>query len=343
MNWRFWQKTENRSGYTDLIIDSVIRSAEGEVRTASATAALEAASSLYGNCFSVARHSGPRALTPSVLSEAARNLLRHGESVWLLGVRNGSIELLPCSSWTITGGYRETDWRYKVEISGPTKSVSKTVGSDGVLHWRYSVDALQPWQGVGPMQSASKTASLAGKLEGKLDEESSAPSALLLPVPQDGGDGGDEDPLKPLKSDIGKARGGALLLETTAAGWGEGMPAAPRKDLVPSRLGPELQEQMVQLRKEVFADVLRACGVPSALFDDSDGTAQREAYRRFVMLSVEGLAAKMQEEISRKLEVEVDLDFRSLWAHDVVGRASAFKALVAAEMDADEARDRVGF
>ena len=60
----------------------------------------------------------------------------------------------------------------------------------------------------------------------------------LLPVSQDGGDDSEDQPLAGLKSDIRSARGRAVLIETTVAGWGEGNTAAPRIDWIPSHLGP---------------------------------------------------------------------------------------------------------
>ena len=64
------------------------------------------------------------------------------------------------------------------------------------------------------------------------------PVAQLLSVPHDGGDGEAGDALAMLKKDIGSARGRALLLETVAAGWGDGASASPHRDLVANRLGP---------------------------------------------------------------------------------------------------------
>ena len=64
------------------------------------------------------------------------------------------------------------------------------------------------------------------------------PVAQLLAVPHDGGDGEAGDALSMLKKDIGSARGRALLLETVASGWGDGQSAAPHKDWVANRLGP---------------------------------------------------------------------------------------------------------
>ena len=80
------------------------------------------------------------------------------------------------------------------------------------------------------MQSASATGTLMGALEQRLGEESAAPSALLLPIPADGGDGGEGDPLANLKTDIAKAKGRPVLLKTTSGGFAEGPGSAPQKD-----------------------------------------------------------------------------------------------------------------
>ena len=62
----------------------------------------------------------------------------------------------------------------------------------------------------------------------------------LLPIPQDGGDGDeDEDPLADLKADLKKLRGNVALVETTNAGWGERKGSAPQGDWVPRRMGAD--------------------------------------------------------------------------------------------------------
>ena len=40
--------------------------------------------------------------------------------------------------------------------------------------------------------------------------------------PQDGGDGGDDDPTKMLKSDLAVGKGRTMVVETTSARWGDG-------------------------------------------------------------------------------------------------------------------------
>ena len=203
MNWRFWEK---REGYTDTIINALIQAAEGSARNAHATAALESAAGLYQAAFSAAKvEPEQEALGPSFLGEAARRLIRYGQAVYLIEVEDGKIRLRDVGSWNIGGGPSEESWTYECEMAGPTKSETIRRPSSGVIHFRYAVDPLRPWEGLGPLQSASATGTLMGALEQRLGEESAAPSALLLPIPVDGGSGEDGDPLAKLKSDIAKA------------------------------------------------------------------------------------------------------------------------------------------
>ena len=94
------------------------------------------------------------------------------------------------------------------------------------------------------------TARLMSNAERSLADEAGGPVAQLLPIPQDGGDGvEDTDPLAGLKSDIAKAKGNALLVETTAGGWQEGAVRMRRAPTGSKRdSGRCLPEAMVQAR-----------------------------------------------------------------------------------------------
>ena len=74
-----------------------------------------------------------------------------------------------------------------------------------------------------------------GALEQRLGEESGAPSALLLPIPADGGDGKEGDPLANLKTDIAKAKGRPVVLKTTAGRIRERDQEAHRKRIGSNR------------------------------------------------------------------------------------------------------------
>ena len=160
--------------------------------------------------------------------------------------------------------------------------------------------------------------------------------AQLLAVPQDGGDGGGEDPLAEIKADIKTARGRALFVETVAAGWGEGRGAAPMSDWKPQRLGPNPPASLAAIQKQSFEHVLAAAGTPPSLFTDADGTSQRESMRRFFLGTVQPLARMLQTELRAKLAPGISLEF-DLYNVDLAGRASSFKAMVTGGMEPGKA------
>ena len=87
----------------------------------------------------------------------------------------------------------------------------------------------------------------------------------MPPIPQDGGLGDDDDPLRSLMEDVLGAKGGTVLTETTAAGWGEGRAATPQSDWQPSRIGANPTPVLLTLRGDAYDAVLAACEVPPDL------------------------------------------------------------------------------
>ena len=167
--------------------------------------------------------------------------------------------------------------------------------------------------------------------ERSLANEAGGPVAQLLPVPQDGGDGGDGDPLASLKTDIKGAAGKALLVETTAGGWGEGAVNAPRADWKPTRLGPNPPEGFTKVASDSFARFLAAAGVPPGLFaEGADGTAMRESLRQWHMGVVRPLAKLLSTELTDKFGMPVTLKFDD-YPRDMVSRAQVFAKLAAVE------------
>ena len=335
MRWKFWEK---RGGYTDVVISALIQAAEGTAKGAHSTAALESAAGLYQAAFASAKiEPEQEALGPSLLGEAARRLIRYGEAVYLIEVKEGKVHLRDVATWNIGGGPEEESWVYECEMPGPTKSRSIKRPADGVIHLRYATDPLRPWEGLGPLQLASATGTLSGVIEQRLGEEAAAPSAIVLPLPADGGN------VDQLKDDIAKAKGRPVTVKTTSGGWGEGPGSAPQRDWQQSRIGADPPEALIDLRRESILSVMSACQVPISLITDADGTSQREAWRRFVMGAVEPLSRRMGEEFSRKLDLpSVDFRFRSLWASDLIGRTQAFQRLVQSGMGIPEAVEAAG-
>ena len=67
------------------------------------------------------------------------------------------------------------------------------------------------------------------------------------------------------------------------------------------------------------------------------GTTRREAYRQYVELTVEPLAALLADELSAKLETPIRLSFAQLYSRDMQGRAVSFKKMVEGGMPVEKA------
>ena len=329
--------------FTDAIVEAILAGAEGANATAAATAALEACAALYAGAGARARveGAGPWAavLTAPVLALMMRRAIRAGEDIHAIDVDRGMMSLRPAGTWDVRGGPDPAGWWYRVDIFGPSGNVTRFLPAPAVVHVRYAVDPARPWLGLGPMQWASSTAAMAGRIEAGIAAEAGAPSAQLVPIPTEGGHGGDDDPLANLKTDIAKAKGKPMLVETTAAGWGTGAAGAPRRDWAQSRVGPEWPAVLAETRRHVSEDVARACGVPFALLDGrAEGTSQREALRRFLHLGLEPLGELVAAELAEKLDRPgLRIDFSPLMASDLAGKARAIKGMVDAGIALTEA------
>ena len=336
MRWP-WQIREHRDSggdFSDTVIRLIEAQAAGSAADASSTAAVEAASGALSRAFAAAEVvAAPwvaEAVSPATLAQIGRDLVRSGDSMHVIRMgAAGMVRLIPASSWHWEGSHDPDSWTVRATCYGPSTSTTWNLPAAGVVFVRWGSTPGQPYTGTGPLSWAHTTARLQSAAERSLADEAQGPIAQLLAVPQDGGDAGDDDPLKMLKADIAGARGKALLVETSAAGWGEGRTAAPQRDWQAARLGPAPPEAMATIRKDAFEAVLAACGVPPSLFTDADGTAQREAVRRWHLNTVLPLARLVEHELSRKLETPVTLKFDS-YALDMVSRATVVAKLAQA-------------
>ena len=228
MRWP-WSKREperRSSGgdYSDIIIRLAEAQAAGTAADAASTAAVEAVSGALSRAFASAEVVGPpwavEAVSPAFLALVGRDLVRRGQSLHVIRVGDdGRVRLAPAADWSWQDGSDDPmSWNVRATTYGPAASVTRLVPASGVVFVAWSVTAGTPYAGTGPLSWASTTGRLAAQSERSLADEASGPVAQILPVPSDGGDGGDEDPLASLKADITAARGKAVLTETTAAG-----------------------------------------------------------------------------------------------------------------------------
>lgn len=349
MRWP-WQKRETRDSggdFADAVVRLIEAQAAGTAADASSTAAVEAAAGALSRAFASAEVVGEpwvaETVTPAVLAQIGRDLIRSGDSMHVIRMGgDGVVRLIPASSWHFEGSHDPASWTVRATAYGPSTSTTWSLPVSSVVFVRWGGTPGQTYVGTSPLSWAHTTARLQSEAERSLADEAQGPLAQLLAIPQDpGGDGGEGDPLASLKGDLAGARGKALLIETVAAGWGEGRTAAPQRDWMASRLGPAPPDAMVKVADAAFARVLAACGTPPSLFLDADGTAQREAVRRWHLGTVLPLAKLVEHELSAKLDTPVELRFDS-YALDMVSRAGVVQKLTAAGVDIGVAMAAVG-
>ena len=357
INWKFWKRQpEVRSSDYAGVLGQLYQSAAATGSSgATSTAAIETAAGMLSRALSVAQVEGPdwakRAISARFLGDVGRDLVVRGSSTHQIEVdaRGRVVLLRATNSGFQSGGPNPESWSAHLTLNGPSETISRLVRWPGLIFLAWATGPERPYAGISPSGQASGTSRLLAATETALADESGGPLAQILSVPrvdvEDPNADPDEDsddPLAGLRSDLKAARGRAVLLETTASGWGEGKPSAPQADWKQQRLGPKPPTELVALRQQSHDAILAAHGLGPALFSaDGAGTAQRESLRRWHMNVLVPTARLLEEELSEKLEVPIRLRLDS-YSRDQVGRAQTVSRLVAAGVSLDVALSAAG-
>ena len=197
MRWPWQRETRDSGGdFSDAVVRLLEAQAAGSAADASSTAAVEAGA--------WAQH----AVSPTVLAQIGRDLIRSGDSMHAIRVDgDGVVSLIPCSSWHFEGSHDPATWTVRATAYGPSTSTTWNLPATAVAIVRWGSAPGQTYVGTGPLLWAHTTVRLQSEAERSLADEAGGPLAQLLSVPQDGGDDGDGDPLKMLKSDLRQTSG----------------------------------------------------------------------------------------------------------------------------------------
>ncbi|MDE2843942.1 MAG: phage portal protein [Chloroflexota bacterium] len=324
-------RAEGRAeGYTEAALEAALQAANsGLTAHAEKTAAVEYGVGLIGRCFAAAVLEPDilgNTLTATAREQMARRLLLNGNQVFAIDItERGAIVLTPAVEYTITGGVRERDWLYHLNIPAPSRPEVRRVMSDGVVHVRIGADPNSPWEGCSPLLNAGLTSTMLARIEQRGSQEANARVGYLLPMP----DGISDDNVTSLKTDLAAIAGNTALVETTSGGMGQGRTAAPQLDWKPQRLGAEFPEGNINMRREAGANIVSALGIPAPLYVGADGATIRESYRQLLTATLQPLAVIVAEELQRKLEIgAVRFNFRRLAAADIAARARAAASLL---------------
>ena len=210
---------------------------------------------------------------------------------------------------------------------------------------RYQSDPIAPWIGLSPWAQANTSSKLSGVAEQRLRDESGEAVRHVLPIPQERGDGGEDDPLAQLKTDLGKLAVNIALVETEAAGFGEGRQLAPQTDWRPRRIGADPPDSLVNLRLQNLHALIASAGVPPIFLGlgQSSASGLREAWRGFAHGTLTPLGELVSAELREKLGMpDLRIGFSRLFASDTQGRARALKAMADAGVELPDARRITG-
>ena len=290
------------------------------------------------------------AITPAVLGEIGRGLIRRGETIHVIDMAgDGGIMLTPAGSFDLTGATADpSTWLYRVNDDGPSGTRTRHLPSDGVVHARYSYDPARPWTGLGPLAWANLSGKLHSRVEAALCDDAGGSVGYVLPAPAGGenttDDDGDDDQLGALLTRLKALRGRLMVVDSMSGAFGGDPRDAPRQDWSQRRLGPEPNETLAGLHTETAKAIVGACGVPVQLVDGgTDSAALRESWRQFLHGSVQPVAGLVQHELRMKLDSPgLSLSFDRLFASDLSGRARAFQSMVGGGMDPTKAAGLAG-
>lgn len=132
---------------TDTLVSLILQQATGtSLVSAQATSGLEAAAGAVSRAFASAQVQPmelSETLTPCLLSQIGRALIKHGEWVGAIKVMEGSLTILPAQTWTITGS--PGVWEYELTLAGPSGTLTEKYPQNGVIHIQYATDPAEPW------------------------------------------------------------------------------------------------------------------------------------------------------------------------------------------------------
>ncbi len=124
---------------------------------------------------------------------------------------------------------------------------------------------------------------------------------------------------------------GLEVLARQYGGWDQGQ--APSGEWTPRRLGANPPPTLPTLGGDVEKTILAACGIPPEAVMGGQGTASREAFRRFLHLTISPSADVLGAQLEHLTDDPVKFKYDRLMASDIQGRARAFQSMVGGGMN----------
>ncbi|MBV7393260.1 phage portal protein [Mameliella sediminis] len=270
-------------------------------------------------------------LRPDVLAQMGRDLCMKGESVWHIRADGSALDLLPVAYWDELGR-----GKYHLHIArvNETETVKALAGE--VLHLKINMDPVQPWKGRSPWQMMGLSPSLMSEIEGTFSTAATYAGKGLLPFPAAVSEEQKGKAISGLQS-------GALAVRTSKADYAQ-QTGGHQSEWRRVDLSADLQKtDFAEISRDLHIRLLTGCGIPPALMtENGNAGAMREAYRLFVLQTIQPLARQCLPELMDKLGL-TSLTTDDMMSADVAGRARAVGILTGAGVSLDKALKMAGW
>lgn len=315
------ERRESVSNATDLVVNELMTDASGasERTVRRGLAVTETVASLWSRSLSAATVEPVLAravLTPESLASIGRELFLTGQSFHHLRVSGGRLVAVPAGGADVRGTDSDPmSWLYRLDIAAPARTTSVTYSGTDVLHFRFGIRASVPWRGISPLKAAGSDLAVLGRIVHRIVREAGKTTGTVGAMSQDSGHTPEQagDLFKTIKG----IDGGTRLIGFRGS------------NLHRFRIAFQPDEQALQWPNATERRIMNAEGLsPALIVSESDGTAAREAFRRFTNTVLRHLASLVASEATAKLEQPVTLSFERLRGADVQGLGRAVKSLV---------------
>ena len=337
MGWTFGKAESRQANYTDAITQALQSILEQKPARADALAVVESCVSLIADPLLVAATIG-LPLPSRMLCQAARDVLREGNSVWVIDTSTGVLQLHRAHKWDIRGtSPNPATWEYDLEINVPSGTIKGTYTAPRVVHLRLASLPGADWIGQAPWQTAAISGQAMAEIERGIKEESRTINGRVWVMP----DGATALQAQAMGRTIGLLRGGqSVVSETTAGGFGGGKAQAPKADWTPVQSGQAHSLGNVAMKDSEEASISAAYGVPAAYLNaNATAPALREVKRLVYLNRTMPMTALMLTELREKLDPSIGITWSNLadQSVDVHLRARGAAALATAELIEDKA------
>lgn len=271
-------------------------------------------------------------LTADVLAAIGFDLCMSGESCWHIRVERGVLTLHRVAYWDELGNDR---FHLHIARPGETETV-RAIGGE-VMRFVINPPADQPWRGRSPFSLMGASPRLMAEIEAAVSSATEWTGKGLLPFPDTVPEEQQNQALRGLKG------GGTLAAIKSKADFAVNTGQSRGNEFRRVELTPDLQKADLHPATDALHQrILTACGVPPALVTgNGNAGAMREAYRLFILQTIEPLARMLLPEL-HKVGVSA-LASDAMMSADVAGRARAVGGLVKAGVPLERAMSLAGW